>query len=359
MAAPSYARATASSTSKASPKSSRTTRNLEWVKPTPSPSSKRLTESPNNFTPTSQEKKKALKRPSTLTSHQKDNMIYKRDLYHITPKDSSKPCSLSLLPSELRTQIYTYILPSTYYISPSWPSFSKPKHHAPPALLHISRAIRIEAAYTYYTTTTFHFTVRNLDFSPVTRWLEDLAPQHRALLPRNHHGLEINVIPAVRSTFTYPPKGWLLDADIEHHWRACQPFGNIYTVRGEAHKIHFVVFCRLAEWWRWCGVLHLKGEVKCNYAFEQSPFANPFGIPDFLDEVVLRAFLRHHGCVIGMSCVDKAWRRNRRAAAGMKGEGLRFLEALDKWYKDRWGEQESINEWDVNMEEAKKAIGKW
>ena len=45
--------------------------------------------------------------------------------------------------------------------------------------------------------------------------------------------------------------------------------------------------------------------------------------------------------------------------SGMKGEGLRFLEALDKWYKDRWGEQESINEWDVKMEEAKKAIGKW
>ncbi|EUC50801.1 hypothetical protein COCMIDRAFT_80872 [Bipolaris oryzae ATCC 44560] len=359
MAPPSYARATASSTSKASPKSSRTTRDPEVVKSTPSPSSRKLTESPNNSTPTPQEKKKALKRPSTLTSHQKDTIHYKCDLYHITPKDASKPCFLSLLPSELRTQIYTYILPSTHYISPSWPSLSKPKHPTIPPLLHISRAIRIEAAYTYYTTTTFHFTVRNLDFSPVTRWLEDLAPQHRALLPRNHRGLEINVIPTVKSTFTYPPKGWLLDADMERHWRACQPFGNIYTVHGEAHKLHFVVFCRLAKWWRWWGALQLKGEVKCNYAFEQSPFANPFGIPDFLDEVVLRQFLRHHGCAVGMACVEKAWRRNRMAAAGMKGEGVKFLEALDRWYKDRWGEQESANEWNLRMEEAKKAVGRW
>ncbi|EMD95504.1 hypothetical protein COCC4DRAFT_155935 [Bipolaris maydis ATCC 48331] len=342
MAPPSYARATASSTSKASPNPK-----------TPTSLSKA-----NNSTPTSQEKKKALKRPSTLTSHQKDTITYKRDLYHITPKDASKPCFLSLLPSELRTQIYTYILPTTHYISPSWPSLSKPKHHAPPSLLHISRAIRIEAAYTYYTTTTFHFTVRNLDFSPVTRWLEDLAPHHRALLPRNHRGLSINVIPAMKNMFTYPPKGWLLDANVEHHWRACQPFGNIYTVHGEAHKMHFVIFCRLAEWWRRWGALQLKGEVKCNYAFEQSPFANPFGIPDFLDEVVLRMFLRHHACVVGMSCVDKAWRRNRRAA-GMKDEGVRFLEALDTWYRDRWGKQGGVNEWNVKMEEAKKAIGRW
>ncbi|EUC29138.1 hypothetical protein COCCADRAFT_40451 [Bipolaris zeicola 26-R-13] len=344
MAPPSYARATASSISKASPNPK-----------TPARLSKA-----DNSTPTSQEKKKVLKRPSTLTSHQKDTITYKRDLYHITPKDPSKLCFLSLLPSELRTQIYTYILPSTHYISPSWPSsLSKPKHQAPPSLLHISRAIRIEAAYTYYTATTFHFTVRNLDFSPVTRWLEDLVPQHRALLPRNHRGLEINVIPAVKSTFTYPPKGWLLDADMEHHWRACQPFGNIYTVHGEAHKMHFVVFCRLAEWWRWWGALQLKGEVKCNYAFEQSPFANPFGIPDFLDEVVLRQFLRHHGCVVGMTCVDKAWRRNRRVSAGMKGEGVRFLEALDRWYMNRWGDQESANEWNTRMEEAKKAVRRW
>jgi hypothetical protein len=314
---------------------------------------------PSNSIPIAQEKKKALKRPSTLTSHQKDIITYKRDLCHINPRDASKPCFLATLPSELRTQIYTYIVPSIHYIAPSWPAIIKHKQHVPPALLNTSRAIRIEAAYTYYTGTAFHFTVRNLDFSPVIRWLEGLAPQYRALLPRNHHGLEINVLPSVRNTFTYPPKGWLLDGYLEHHWRVCQPFGNIYTVPSDLHKTHFVVFCRLAEWWRWWSTRPLHGDVRCKYNFEQSPFANPFGMPDLHDEAVLRSFLRHHGMVVAMPCVDKAWRRNRNTARVMTAEGVKFLDALDKWYKDRWGEIGGNEEWNAGIEEAKKAMRRW
>lgn len=235
----------------------------------------------------------------------------------------------------------------------------------PPALLQVSRAIRIEAAYTYYTGTTFRFSVRNLDFSPVITWLEHLAPSHRALLvrrQRSNHGIEINVLPTIRNTFTYPPKDWLLDNLLEKHWRACQPFGNIYTVHGDLHKTHFVLFCRLAEWLRWWGgyARGLDGKVGCKYVFDQSPSANPFGIPSLYDEVVLRAFLSQSGIVVAKSCVDKAWTRNRNKTTVrvMKAEGVRFLDTLDEWYKDRWGKGEN-EEWNTALEEAKKGMERW
>lgn len=128
---------------------------------------------------------------------------------------------------------------------------------------------------------------------------------------------------------------------------------------GELHKTHFVVFCRLAEWWRWCGSARgLHGEVRCEYGFEQSPFANPFGMPDLHEEAVLRAFLSQHVMVVNMTCVDRAWKRNRSAAKVMRTEGGRFLSALDKWYKERWGEG-GDKEWDAWIEEAKLAVEIW
>ena len=285
-------------------------------------------------------------------------MTYKRDLYHITPKDASKPCPLATLPSELRTLIYTYVLPATHSISDSWARITKYKQHVAPALLHTSRAIRIEAAYTCYTRTRFQFSVRNLDFGAALRWLEQLPAAHRALLARNP-GLQVNVLPTVKSTYTYPPKGWLLDNYLEQHWRACQPYGNIYTVAsGDAHKLHFLLFCRLAEWWRW-RARPPNRDIKVEYAFQQSPYANPWGIPDSFEEEAVRILLSEHGLVVGMPCVDRAWERNRSVARLIKSEARAFFEALDHWYYARTGRDERDEAWDGWMKEANKALDKW
>ncbi|KNG47052.1 hypothetical protein TW65_06226 [Stemphylium lycopersici] len=377
MAPPSYARATASSTSKASPVSSKTTKDAnipksafslsakKAVKPregnkiiaSPDPKTSASPSDTSHSSPAHQETKAKLKRPSRLTTHQKDTIAYKRDLYPILPKDASKPCILAALPSELRTEIYTYILPTTNNIPSCLSMMKRYKRHLSPPLLNVSRAIRIEAAYTYYTTATFSFTVRNLDFAPIIRWLELLPKQHRALLSRNR-GLEINVMPSVNNTFTYPPKGWLVDGDLEDHWRACQPFGNIYTIPNDLHKKHFLVFCRLAEWWRWCSRPVNRG-MRWKYSFEQSPFANPFGMPDLHEEAVLKRFLKNYGMAVAMPCVDKTWKRNRNVGRAMKGEAVTWLEALDQWCKQRYGRGEGDGEWDGWMKEAKKAVGKW
>src|SRR5207244_1706016 len=122
MALPSYGRATSSSTLKASPRSSKV-------------------EDPANPRGTP----KKYKRPSTLTTEDRRTIAYHADLHPIKPFEPSKPCPLSELPSEIRSVIYTYVLRDQQlpYIRP----------HFRPSLMHICRAIRIEAAYTYFTST--------------------------------------------------------------------------------------------------------------------------------------------------------------------------------------------------------------
>ncbi|EDU42058.1 Mating-C multi-domain protein [Pyrenophora tritici-repentis] len=354
MASPSYTRATTSSEyrSKATPKPSTTTP----VKPLSSKlslsakTSKSSTPSSSKHTTTP---KKPLKRPSLLTSQTKNHLAYTSDLYTITPKDAKKPCPLATLPSELRSLIYTFIFPTAIYVSNAR---SLQVQARPPALLHVCRAIRIEAAYTYYLHTCFTFTVRNLNFSPITRWLDSLPKQHKALVTRNRR-LEINVLPCVKNTCTYPPPGFLIDGYLEDQWVSCQPFGNLYDLPSTLHKRHFLVFCRMAAWWMWCSRLGNKG-VRWNYGFEQSTWQNAFAVPDARDAAVLEDFLGECGMVVAMPCVEKAWRRNRGAARGMRDEAIRWFEALDGWYNERYGKEED-GEWDSKMEVVRESIKRW
>ncbi|KAG9194621.1 hypothetical protein G6011_04656 [Alternaria panax] len=177
MAPPPYARATVSSASRASPKSSNTTHITE-DSTIPSPCSAGTSSVLQKTAQAPLTPKRALKRPSLLTPQARDQLIYNRDLYPIRPRDSSKPCLLADLPSELRSLIYTFILPETHHISDSWPAIFKHGQQRPPPLLHTCRAIRIEAAYDYYTSTAFKFTVRNLNFYPAMKWLDELPKQH-------------------------------------------------------------------------------------------------------------------------------------------------------------------------------------
>lgn len=214
---------------------------------------------------------KKLKRPSTLTRRTRESIAYNADLYYIKPAIRSKPCPLADLPSEIRTEVYSRVFGDLH--RPIMMNYGRIRH-APPALLHICRAMRIEAAYIYFPEASFTWLVKNLNFSMMIKWLQSLQSSHRALLSRNQH-LIIEMFPGLSKSFTYPPKDFLLDDTLENHWKACQPFGNLYAIKGirrglpsapqflrthladlehstsqENMRMYFIFFCRLASWAR-------------------------------------------------------------------------------------------------------------
>ncbi|KAF3044074.1 hypothetical protein E8E12_008988 [Didymella heteroderae] len=265
MPTPSFARATAASSSKASPKGG-----------APNPITAPPKTSPNNPTKTptlrtslgSPLPAKKLKRPSTLTKRVRKSIAYNADLYFIKPAIRSKPCPLADLPSELRTEIYSHVFGDLQ--KPILVNYGRVRH-APPALLHICRAMRIEAAYMYFPEASFTWIVKNLNFTMVIRWLQSLQLSHRTLLSRNPN-LTVEMFPSLSKSFTYPPKDFLLDDTLENHWKFCQPFGNLYTIKGihsgphghrQTHwddlehstsqqnmRMYFIFFCRLGAWAR-------------------------------------------------------------------------------------------------------------
>ncbi|KAH6614083.1 hypothetical protein C7974DRAFT_404480 [Boeremia exigua] len=257
MVVPSFARATRSSGLKISPVDEKT---RHVTTPVNAQSSKPSSQSPK--------RSQKLKRPSTLTRRARESIAYNADLYHIKPSNPSKPCLLATLPSELRTLIYTFVLGDLQ--RPILMNYGRIRH-SPSTLLHICRAVRIEAAYIYFAEASFTWIVKNLNFAMIMRWLQSLQPSHRSLLSRNPN-LTIEIIPGLSKSFTYPPKGFLLDDTMENHWKVCQPFGNLYTVKStrtsnargplalfndidhdpthDSAKVFFILFCRLAGWSR-------------------------------------------------------------------------------------------------------------
>lgn len=255
MAVPAFARATRSSTLKSSPRGEK----VRGMMPTDKQQSRA-------HSPGSPRLDRKLKRPSTLTRQARENIAYKADLTYIRPSNASKPCPLAALPSELRTLIYSYAFGDLK--QPILMNYGRIRY-SPSTLLRICRAIRIEAAYVYFAEAAFTWIIKNLNFSMVIRWLSCLQPSHRALLSRNPN-LTIEIIPGLSKSFTYPPKGFLLDDTMENHWKACQPFGNLYTIKPirtsgalrpaapfydpdldstqDNAKIFFILFCRLATW---------------------------------------------------------------------------------------------------------------
>jgi hypothetical protein len=263
MSTPSFARATAASKSKATPQGG-ASKDVAISPQTPTKNS-----TPGAFSGSLMSEKK-LKRPSTLTKRTRESIAYKADLYYIKPANRSKPRPLAELPSEIRTQIYSYVFGDLR--KPILMNYGRVRH-APPALLQTCRGMRIEAAYTYFPEASFTWMVKNLNFSMVMKWLQSLQPSHRALLSRNQH-LTIEVFPGLSKSYTYPPKDFLLDDTLRNHWKACQSFGNLYSIKGiyihpdpldapqthrddlerstsqENMRMYFIFFCRLAAWAR-------------------------------------------------------------------------------------------------------------
>ncbi|PSN62204.1 hypothetical protein BS50DRAFT_578053, partial [Corynespora cassiicola Philippines] len=105
-------------------------------------------------------------------------------LFPIQPLDPTKPCPISRLPTELRAAIYSHVLAPTVYIS--HPRIGgKPNRTIWPPLLSVSRTIRNEAAYVFYTQSAFVGTARRLDFGGVMAWVRSLPAAHRGFLGRN------------------------------------------------------------------------------------------------------------------------------------------------------------------------------
>ncbi|KAF1928040.1 uncharacterized protein M421DRAFT_39695, partial [Didymella exigua CBS 183.55] len=207
-----------------------------------------------------------LKRPSTLTKRVRESIAYNAGLYYIKPLRSSKPCPLAKLPSEIRTQIYAHVFGDLQ--RPILMNCGRTRHQ-PVALLHVCRAVRIEAAYIYFPKASFTWIIKNLNFSKAIKWLQSLQPSHRALLSRNAN-LTIEIYPGLSKSFTYPPKDFLLDDTIANHWKACQSFGNLYTIRGtnpDNMRLYFIFFCRLAAWARLRNQAGYS-EVRWRYTFD-------------------------------------------------------------------------------------------
>jgi hypothetical protein len=194
----------------------------------------------------------------------------------------------------------------------------------------------------------------------VRGWVDSLPKEYKALLAKNK-SLEVNIIPRVRNDYAYPPPNYLIDDYLEDHWKACQQFGNIYTVQGDRHKKHFLVFCRLAGWWTWC----LKApntDLKWTYTFDISVLKHPPEPSYFGSGTSPRTFLYDHVTVLTKRCVYKAWKRGSNVKS-MRRVAMEWLNALDAWY-ETWHQETGGNvldkqKWDVQMKVIKKAVERW
>ena len=310
MAPPSYARATLSSEQRGSPKVSKL-------------------EDPS--TPQSTPRK--LKRPSTLSLEDRQHLSYNADLYHFVKKEPSRPCILAELPSEIRTTIYAYVLQPPGSTSHPQRKYSvrrnEPFHYIWPSLLHVCRAIRVEAAYTYYVHTPFIFNVTHFEFSVVRRWVEMLSSSHRALLARNQQ-ITVNVEMAWRRTwnftYRYPPEDFMFGAPMGDHWRACSRFGNIYHVK-DTHRVKFILFCRLATWWLWCSQPAHRN-IKWNYTFGAEIPLGTRGMEEHVSRDGLVKFVKRRAMCFGVRPVARAW-TGRTPERNMVPGALSFLSALE------------------------------
>lgn len=339
MTSPRYARATTSSSLKASPKA------VTAI----------------DVSSTNAHARK-FKRPSLLTAAERSRILYTRDLFPIKPRHKSQSCHLASLPSELRMEIYQYVLFDEVLRFPEVVLDGQKWRHEPkyiwPAMLHICRGIRIEAAYAYYTNAPFSWHIRNLDFSPVMKWANMLPREHRALLVRNQK-IKIDVLPSFVDDLTYPPPGYLIDDYEEAHWRRCEPFGNLYSLNTIYHRKHFIAFCRLATWWSWCSK-PVYTHIRWNYMFGDGYMVGWSYRSGVGTERQLNRFMRAAVSAIAMPCVMRAWTRNDRRT-DMKSKAVEWVNALDHWWGKRTNAalRDEQVEWLHRIDMIRHAISLW
>ncbi|KAF2473911.1 uncharacterized protein BDR25DRAFT_392297 [Lindgomyces ingoldianus] len=262
---------------------------------------------------------KELKRPSSISDSEREliQLLRRAEAFTIKPADPSKPC-LADLPSEIRIIIYRYIL------DPYYPSIS-----CAPKLLRVSRAIRHEAAYEWYSRAAFTFHTHALEFKGIKQSIERLPIAHRLFLTRNRNILlEIEIGAVLEELWSWDPRS-MLDA-----WNECRQFGNPYEVKGSQHKDHFMSFCRLAGWFQWCGKPAHYG-IRWQYKMDVSNRESELWWGSAWPSVGYRLekFLKGSLGVFPLPCVQQATSLDAGQKAVMKKEALNMLESLDKDFK--------------------------
>lgn len=90
---------------------------------------------------------------------------------NVKPDDPQRPCGFSNLAIEVQQRICAFAEPRTvYWIDPVVSGLGR-SSEGWPALLHVCRRIRAEAAYKYYSQQRIQFQVRPFDFEYIVDWL--------------------------------------------------------------------------------------------------------------------------------------------------------------------------------------------
>ncbi|KAF2248739.1 hypothetical protein BU26DRAFT_518955 [Trematosphaeria pertusa] len=319
---PRYARATAASAARSSPKSPK----VQEDATTP----------------------KKLKRPSTLPSPKFRAEYHDSGPFTLKPENPKKACRLATLPPEIRLLIFEHVLRvcPTVYIPQHGARVACRGKQLWPALLRVSRLVRQEAAYVFYMQTTFICAIHDLSFKAIKYWVELLPAAHRTFLARNTN---------LRLDLRIEMREWVR-ASLAQSWIATERFGNMYSIRREKHRLHFISFCKLADWFLWCGK-PANVKMKWNYAVEITAWSWS-GWPS--RAALIQQFL--DVCLLPFSfpCVHQAWVRERRQSE-MKKEALNMLDGLDGIFQGSSRAEKATweGEWNRKVEILRRFLGKW
>jgi hypothetical protein len=253
---------------------------------------------------------KKLKRSSLLPNEIVRRRRSAENDWTIKPAEPFYPCPIATLPTEIREQIYSYLLPSCAIAierlrySSGW--VCKP-------LFRTCRRIRAEIAYLLYSRAEFKYVAGNLSFDCLKTWLQSLPAEHRAYLAKNR-----------RLSIGFSIYNRLPEANSNEAWALCRRFGNLFAIDGSTHKNHFISFAKLADWFLFCGQPAF-ANIKWNYTFEWRRAVFPWLIEEWNLEV-----LKDHLGVFNLPCVIKHASLPEEEKVQVRKEALRMMEGLDK-----------------------------
>lgn len=234
----------------------------------------------------------------------------------IRPVDPKKQCPLAILPAEIRLLIYNYALPQDmiHVINSPKPRFVMPARGRWPPILHICRFIRKEAAHEFYTKNSFQSHITGFQHG-LTGWIAQLSKTNFDSLAQNRRMLVM-----VPTTVWYSVSPWQLSKD----------FGNIYNIPGEGCRTHFLEFCRLAKWWLQCA---RNAERDVNWCYQIMPSTSQLSEYDRrIPLKAVRFWLFENMSTILKPCVQKNWTRTRHTNL-MKKPAMGMLDSVDRQYK--------------------------
>lgn len=341
---PSYARSTAASLSRMNPRANKTSGSV-----------------PSSAIP------KKLKRPSTLSDHDRQRALllsFQAEMLTIKPANPQKPCMFALLPTEVREMIYDYILPSfevaittsrrqNRILRPdrstkkSLSSMRYNHYSLWPPLLRTSRRIRLEAAYIFYSHTSFSASVREFNFSAITCWVESLPVTHRQFLTRNSN-LVINI--DVTET-----RGRNTNHEL---WNECRNYGNLYVMQGTQHQRHLVSFRRLADWWLWCSKPSYK-DLTWKYMLGSLDWVTGEWATNWRLSITER-WMKEELTVFAAPCVSVT-NVTAKQKSLMKKEALKMMDDINaEFAKINRGVNVTVRvDWDKRMKPARRILEQW